>query len=556
MLSSNIIEKKKIYRTGIYLRLSKEDGDKAESDSISNQRNLIEDYLEDKDDFCIIDEYVDDGYSGSNFERPAFQRMYDDLKSGAINCVVVKDLSRFGRNYIEVGRYLERMFPVMGVRLIAINDNYDGASEWKNSDSIIVPMRNLMNDAYCRDMSVRIKSQLEVKRKRGEFVGNYVPYGYKRNPRKHSQLIIDDEVAENVRLIFSWKMEGMTDKGIAERLNSIGILCPLEYKKKNGVRVSEHFKRNSTAQWSAKMIYRILHNDIYAGNMTQGMHKKIDYRSKEIIEQPEEKWVRVENTHDPIIDKQQFELIQTIEGTDTRRSPEHSTVMLFSGYIECGECGSKLVRRSSSYRGKKYSYYNCSGYKADKHSCTPHNISHDKLYDIVLETVRQQISVTIKMEQFLASVDELPLKRKRVVQLDGQMEKLQEELEKNQRIKKKLFQDYSEGILNRGEYLEYIELYMNKISNCKEKMEEVANQRKDTMSDNIDGPWVTSFKKYRNLQELTRPIVVELIEKIVVHQNNAIEIRFKYQDAMNEIMEQMSMEIQDDSGENQVAACK
>lgn len=556
MLSSNIKEMKKIYRTGIYLRLSKEDGDKAESDSISNQRNLIQDYLEHKDDFCIIDEYIDDGFSGSNFERPSFQRMYEDLKSGAINCVVVKDLSRFGRNYIEVGRYLERLFPVMGVRLIAINDNYDGASEWKNSDSIIVPMRNLMNDAYCRDMSVRIKSQLEVKRKRGDYVGSFVPYGYKRNPRKRSQLIIDEEVAENIRLIFSWKMEGMTDQGIADRLNDIGILCPLEYKIKNGVNVSEHFKQNEIASWSAKMIHRILHNEIYVGNLIQGQHKKLDYRSKEIIALPEEKWTKVENTHEAIIDKVQFELVQSIEEKDTRISPGTTKVKLFSGYIECGDCGNKMVRRSSSYKGKKYSYYNCNGYKADKYSCTSHNISHDKLYEIVLHAVQQQIAVALKMEQFLATVDELPLKRKRVVQLDGQMEKLQEELEKNQRIKKKLFQDYSEGILNRAEYLEYVELYMNKISSCKKSMEEVNRQRKETMRDNIDGPWVSSFKKHRNLTELSRPVVVELIEKIIVYQNNAIEIRFKYQDAMNEIMEQMEETISESSHENKMVSCK
>ena len=179
------------YRTALYLRLSREDGDKTESDSIANQRTLLEAYAADHPELCIVDEFVDDGYSGSNFERPAFQNLFRELEQGTINCILVKDLSRFGRNYIEVGRYLERIFPVMRVRLIAVTDNYDSQSAWKTSDSIMVPMRNLLNDAYCRDISVKIKSQLAVKRKRGDFVGSFATYGYQKDPSNHSKLALD-----------------------------------------------------------------------------------------------------------------------------------------------------------------------------------------------------------------------------------------------------------------------------------------------------------------------------------------------------------------------------
>ena len=170
------------YRTALYLRLSREDGDKTESDSIANQRTLLEAYVADHPELCIVDEFVDDGYSGSNFERPAFKNLFKELEQGTVNCILVKDLSRFGRNYIEVGRYLERIFPVMRVRLIAVTDSYDSQSAWKTSDSIMVPMRNLLNDAYCRDISVKIKSQLAVKRKRGDFVGSFAVYGYQEGP--------------------------------------------------------------------------------------------------------------------------------------------------------------------------------------------------------------------------------------------------------------------------------------------------------------------------------------------------------------------------------------
>jgi len=197
------------YRTALYLRLSREDGDKTESDSIANQRTLLEAYAADHPELCIVDEFVDDGYSGSNFERPAFQRLFQELEQGTVNCILVKDLSRFGRNYIEVGRYLERIFPVMRVRLIAVTDNYDSQSAWKTSDSIMVPMRNLLNDAYCRDISVKIKSQLAVKRKRGDFVGSFAAYGYQKDPANHTKLIVDELAAETVQNIFRWKISGM-----------------------------------------------------------------------------------------------------------------------------------------------------------------------------------------------------------------------------------------------------------------------------------------------------------------------------------------------------------
>lgn len=208
------------YRTALYLRLSREDGDKTESDSIANQRTLLEAYAADHPELCIVDEFVDDGYSGSNFERPAFQNLFRELEQGTINCILVKDLSRFGRNYIEVGRYLERIFPVMRVRLIAVTDNYDSQSAWKTSDSIMVPMRNLLNDAYCRDISVKIKSQLVVKRKRGDFVGSFAAYGYRKDPANHTKLIVDELAAETVQNIFRWKISGMSNQGIADRLNA------------------------------------------------------------------------------------------------------------------------------------------------------------------------------------------------------------------------------------------------------------------------------------------------------------------------------------------------
>ena len=231
----------RIYHAAIYVRLSKEDGDvagtaKAESNSISNQKNLIKDFLKDKDDIIVVSERVDDGYSGSNFERPGFQMMMEDIRRGAVDCVVVKDLSRFGREYIDSGKYIERLFPALGVRFIAVNDHIDSKEE-SGRDDIVVPFKNLMNDAYCRDISIKIRSHLEVKRKNGEYIGAFTPYGYKKDENDRNRLVPDLYAAGVVKDIFRMKMNGMSQAAIAERLNGKGILSPMEYKHSLGIRI-------------------------------------------------------------------------------------------------------------------------------------------------------------------------------------------------------------------------------------------------------------------------------------------------------------------------------
>ena len=247
---------KKIYHAAIYVRLTKEDGDakdakKAESNSISNQKNLIKDFLKDKEDIVVVSERVDDGYSGSSFERPAFQMMLEDIKKGIVDCVIVKDLSRFGREYIDSGRYIERLFPALGVRFIAINDNYDSLEGKDQSDEIIIPFKNLINDAYCRDISIKIRSHLEVKRKNGEFIGAFAPYGYKKDETDRNSLLVDTYAAGVVKDIFRMKLHGYSQDAIANRLNGMGILSPMEYKNATGSNYRTSFKTNERAVWGS-----------------------------------------------------------------------------------------------------------------------------------------------------------------------------------------------------------------------------------------------------------------------------------------------------------------
>ena len=558
------------YRTALYLRLSREDGDKTESDSIANQRTLLEAYTADHPELCIVDEFVDDGYSGSNFERPAFQNLFRELEQGTINCILVKDLSRFreleqgtincilvkelsrfGRNYIEVGRYLERIFPVMRVRLIAVTDNYDSQSAWKTSDSIMVPMRNLLNDAYCRDISVKIKSQLAVKRKRGDFVGSFAAYGYQKDPSNHTKLIVDELAAETVQDIFRWKISGMNNQSIADRLNAKKVPSPAARKLQSGAKLSLHFRKSDEPPWSAKAVDRILHNEVYIGKLVQGKTRRLDYRSKKKMNVPMRDWTIVDNTHEAIISAEQFELVQRILETETRRPNDAETVALFAGFLYCGDCGSRLVRRSASYKGKRDIYYQCSGSKQNKGSCTSHNLRDEKLYNVVRNALQMQIQIVMEEAEFVKSIRQAQQEPYRVRRIERQIRQLTAEKAHTQGIKEKLYGDYADEILTREDFLNYNELYSKRIEEYNRKITELEAERQNLQTAPNAYPFLDVYRKYRKLEEITRPMVVELIEKIEVYEGNRVEITFRFQDEIADLLEELH---QKQMGQREVSA--
>lgn len=284
-------------KVGLYLRLSRDDGDKAESDSIHSQRDLLMDFISRYRVFRFKREYVDDGYSGTNYDRPAFLRMMEDAQKGVINCIMVKDLSRLGRNYIETGRYLERIFPSMGLRLIAVNDNYDTFDKNSNDNEIVVPFKNLINDAYCRDISIKIRSHLDVKRKDGQFIGSFAMFGYEKDSANKNHLVIDEDAARVVELIFQYRLNGLSAQRIADKLNELGFQPPYEYKRKRGFNYNSGFKSADKAKWTRDTVTRLLGSEMYTGTMVQGRTKRINYKVKKSLPIDPEDWIRVENTH-------------------------------------------------------------------------------------------------------------------------------------------------------------------------------------------------------------------------------------------------------------------
>lgn len=442
------------FLVAVYLRLSREDGDKTESDSIANQRQLIHNYLSSQPTLQFVKEYIDDGYTGSNFDRPGFIKMMEDIRRQKINCIIVKDLSRFGRNYIEVGRYIDKKFPAMGIRFIAINDQYDNAKESNDTEQIIVPFKNLINDAYCRDISIKVRSQLDVKRKNGKFIGSFAAYGYLKDPKDKNHLIIDNYAAEIVQLVFNMKLDGFSAMAIAEELNNMGVLPPMEYKRMCGYNYNSGFRTSAVQKWGAKSVLRILENELYTGVMVQGKNQKINYKVKQSRAVECDQWIKVPDTHEAIIPREYFERVQEIMRLDTRTSPSEKNVYPLSGLVRCGDCEQNMIRRSTAKKNKVYYYLHCSSYRNGE-GCTSHIINEDKLLQAVIVFVKKQLALLVEADRILQHIEELPKEQFGVKALNTQLIELEKEISRYCDLKERLYQDMVGGIIDKEEYAEY-----------------------------------------------------------------------------------------------------
>ena len=460
----------KIWNATLYLRLSRDDGDKEESNSITGQRELLRDFIRTRPELREYAVRIDDGFTGSNFERPSFKKMLEDVKAGRTNCIIVKDLSRFGRNYLDAGEYIEKIFPFLGVRFIAVNDNYDSLGGKNASDELIIPFKNLINEAYCRDISVKVRTQLEVKRKSGQYIGAFAVYGYLKDETDKNRLVADEYAADVVRDIFKWKLEGMSPQDIAARLNHSGVLSPMEYKKSLGMRFATSFKANPQAAWSANAVLRILKNPVYTGILIQGKETTPSYKVRKRVTKPESEWAIVPDTHEAIIERRDFDSVQKALSLDTRRSPGDSAVQLFSGMVFCGECGASMVRKTVPSGKKKYVYYVCAAHKQDK-SCSPHRMRDEALEQLVLDTVKQYIRDVVDLDDILAMTDTAPLRTAEAQKVQRQLDKKRLEYERLQKLLMSLYESLADGIIDRDEYARLKQNYAGRCAECEKQMD-------------------------------------------------------------------------------------
>ena len=520
----------KIWNATLYLRLSRDDGDKEESNSITGQRELLRDFIRNHPELREYAVRIDDGFTGSNFERPDFKKMMEDVKEGRTNCIIVKDLSRFGRNYLDAGEYIEKIFPFLGVRFIAVNDNYDSLGEKSASDDLVIPFKNLINEAYCRDISVKVRTQLEIKRKSGQYIGAFAVYGYMKDETDKNRLIVDEYAADIVRDIFAWKLDGMSPQDIAVRLNQSGILSPMEYKKSLGMKFATSFKANAQAAWSANSVLRILKNPVYIGVLTQGKETTPSYKVRKRIIKPEDEWAVIPDSHEPIVRREDFETVQKVLTLDTRRSPDDSNVQLFSGMVFCGECGASMVRKTVPSGNKKYVYYVCSAHKQDK-SCSSHGIRDKALEEVVLETVKQYIRDVIDLDDILSMTDTAPLRTAEAQKVQRQLDKKRSEHERLQKLLMSLYENLADGIIDRDEYARLKQNYSGRAAECEKQMDALQEslvQIKEHGGEHRE--WMTRFRKYQNIMELERSIAVALIDRILIYKDNRVEVHFRFED--------------------------
>jgi len=516
------------YKAMKYIRLSHADENGGgESDSVGNQRKLIDEFLKKHPEIEVVGEKVDDGWSGILFDRPSFKEMMDEIEQGNVNCVITKDLSRFGREWIETGRYLRRILPAYGVRFIAINDNIDTLKD--SGDDLAVSLKSIINDAYCRDISIKVRSALAIKRKSGDFVGACPVYGYIRDEENRNQLVVDDYPASVVQEIFQWKMDGHSADRIADMLNERGILSPLEYKKNRGLpHPKGGFADSDGAKWSATAIFRILNDETYTGALIQGKVSTPNYKLKEIQAKPEDEWHRTENAHEAIIGKSRFDLVQKILRLDTRTSPKSNTVYTFSGILICGKCGNRMTRKTVPYKGIKYFYYFCPTGK--RNGCEGSAmVKEQDLLDCTLDSVKAYISNIAELERLLASLDADRVAKELASNLTAQLKENDIRLSKIREFKAGLYETMINGDLSKDEYKSLKAKYSEDGDVLTGANAKLRAEIEDTLSLKHERmAWMEHFKAFESIETIDRRAVICLIHSIHVHSKTELNITFNY----------------------------
>ena len=525
---NNIIQVPSFYRVGLYIRLSESDEDKtyeSESESIINQRNLLMDYVK-MSGFTLVDEYVDDGFTGTNFDRPSFQRLLKDIESGRINCVITKDLSRLGRDYIQCGYYVEQYFSQKKIRYISILDQVDTFLESANND--IAPFKALFNDMTSKDTSKKIRSILKNKKEQGKFIGSKPCYGYMRDPLDKGHLIPDPEVAPIVKKIFKMAYSGTGVSDIVSYLNDNKILSPSMYKN------TKSSTRQKVNVWTISSVNKLLKNRIYTGDMVQNVQTKLNYKSQKKVALEKAFWIIVENTHEPLVSKAVFEAIQNAPAR-VRITHCNREKRLLENLLVCKECGnslSVLYRKNKNYKDGKYWSVNCNKYARDpkRHLCYPHFFPYDKLEEKIMSVIKttcQKYLDSLNIKELSEKVLQDRVKEKN----DRQKEKQQllNEIEELKRKSDALYDDKFNGIISVDTYTRMSTQTEKQISALNYRIYEIDNEENQIKEDTKEiAKHEEQIKVLLNLDESNRELIKTLVKKIYIDKDRNIEIQYRF----------------------------
>ena len=516
----------------VYARVSTKSTEQVSS--IENQTRYYTEKVEKTPNWEMLEIYSDDGHTGTDANRENFQRLLSDVMSGKINCVVVKDLSRFARNYSDAGSLIDNLIVQMGVRFISLAENVDSYLNPDSVSSIIVPITNVMNDQYCYQTSKKIRQVFDYKRRNGQYIGAFAPYGYVKHPKDKHQLIIDPDAAEIVKLVFSLFLKGTSKRATALYLNEHGVPSPSAYKLQKGIPVST--RGYDDPMWGARMIHSILTNPTYTGDLAQGRSRVKSYKVHEVESVPREEWVEVAGTHESIIDYETFDKVQALLQRDTRTSPKGREVHLFSGFLKCADCGRAITR---SVGNNNNVYYACSTYKnRSRTACTMHSIKHNRLEAAVLFAVQQQIHLAVSYSEMIARINTAPVKKSQSIRLEELIAAKERELAKISRYKQSLYQDWKDGEITQQDYRDMKADYERQTIALTDVLARLNAERAELANGvKSEHPALVAFTKHQNIDQLSRELLVELIDHIKVYENGNISVRFKFADEFRRIAE-------------------
>ena len=529
-----------VWRIAAYIRLSREDGND-ESLSVTNQRKIILEYLEEhfvEQDYILVDFYVDDGRTGTTEDtRPAFLRMVEDIEAGRINCVLCKTLSRAFRNYADQGRFLEEYLPARNCRFISIgNPHVDTFADPGCIQNLEIPINGLMNDRFAAKTSADVRRTFNTKRRRGEFIGAFPPYGYCKSPEDKNKLLVDEEAAQVVRDIFYWFVaEGMSKMGIAKRLNEQGIPNPSAYKRAKGLNFHTPYTAGNDGLWNPTTIARILRDSLYIGVMRQGRQRVVSYKVHARVSVPENDWFVVENAVPPVVSRELFQAAQDLHGRDTRTAPQQRAVYPFSGLLFCADCGKGMHRRSS----KGYVYYACRTFTDKSTSrCTNHSIREDAVATAVLTVIQKLIKLVGSLDEIVDQIHNAPGMRAEPERLRERMEQRVKDLDRIADQLDEAYGDWKSGDISHEQYRRMKGKYEEKICLLREQMEYLQREYDALVgSAAVEDPYLTTFLRERNIQELSRGLLVELLHAVYIHEGGEMEIVFRFQDPYQRILD-------------------
>ena len=535
--------KARIYQAAGYVRLSIEDSGKPGADTIEAQKELVLDYIEAQADMQFCGLYCDNGRTGTNFERPDFERLMDDVRSGKIDCIIVKDLSRFGRNYKETGNYLERIFPFLDVRFIAVNDNFDTLTAERTADGYIVPLKNIINEVYSKDIGRKSRSALMTKQQKGEFIGAWAAYGYQKCASDSHRIEPDPETAPIVREIFALRLTGISYQQIARMLNDRGIPSPGRYLCLKGISKCQSY---ANSRWSVAAVKKVLTSEVYLGHMVQGRKRSGFTEGRKPYQAPESEWVIVRNTHEPLIDEETFFAVQrmaaeaksTYQGRLGRYDSLGTIPNILRGLIFCADCKRPLVRyKSVTNNGKNLFYvYICPSHTADLASCPKKYLHETKLKEILWDTLRQEIALAGKMEKLARAYSRSAKVISREDTLKREITAAKQAVERANRLYDSLFQSYHDKLMDEREYTELRRQYRADGAAAQERLDALERQQQENQRQTIENPWLATCERFRADTELTEDMAHALIDRVEVDADNHISITLRYRDEYRSLL--------------------